>query len=58
VAGATFLNLLLTELMALFTNKLSSALGGYLFVMFGAITFLGGAFLIVFMKETRGLTEY
>ncbi len=58
VAVGTSINLTLTLCFALFTKPLFNSLNAWTFIMFGAIQAVAGIFLIFFMKETKGLTEY
>ena len=58
VAVGTSINLTLTLGFALFTQPLFNSLQEWTFIMFGAIQAVAGIFLIFFMKETKGLTEY
>lgn len=46
-----------TLVMALITSILIDLIGGYFFIIFGFLCCVNAVFVIVFVKETKGLSE-
>lgn len=57
VSLGTLANWIFTIIMALTTPTLLDAIGGYLFIVFGALCGVCGAFVLFFVKETKGLSN-
>lgn len=44
-------------IISLASNFLITKMGGWVFISFGGISIVGVIFFIIFMKETKGLTQ-
>jgi len=53
----TLVNWILTIIMAIATPILLDAIQGWLFIVFGILCGVCGFFSLIFVKETKGLSE-
>jgi hypothetical protein len=57
VSIGTFINLSLTFAISVFTNPEIEAIKGWTFIIYGIFCIMAAIFIMIYMKETKGLNE-